>query len=133
MRRPALVLAALIATTAAHGQKVIPIWETPYRFDTKEQAWAPPSPPVRTTRENPSAEPGPLLPIQPVYRPRESKIESKTILRDEFGGRIDQHWDRFIRLRTSDDEVEVRGACESACTLVTAVVSRAQRSGVVPP
>ena len=38
------------------------------------------------------------------------------------GGRIDLHVAGFIRLSWNYDEVEVRGLCVSACTLVTAYI-----------
>ena len=43
------------------------------------------------------------------------------MLQAEFGGQINQHWQRFQLLALNGDEVEVRGQCKSACTLVMIV------------
>jgi hypothetical protein len=49
---------------------------------------------------------------------------SKTVLQNELGGAIDQHWRRFTLLLASGDQVEVRGKCQSACTLITARIPK---------
>jgi hypothetical protein len=46
----------------------------------------------------------------------------KTVLLNETGGRVDYHWLRFTDLARGGEEVEVRGRCPSACTLVVAVI-----------
>jgi hypothetical protein len=51
-------------------------------------------------------------------------LVSKTVLQDEYGGKIDEHMDRFAALADSGDEVEVRGTCQSACTLILARVPK---------
>jgi hypothetical protein len=43
-----------------------------------------------------------------------------TVLYDEKGGDIKAHWHRFRLLAESGDDVEIRGECPSACTLVMA-------------
>ena len=49
---------------------------------------------------------------------------AKVVLLYEPGGRILEHWERFTKMAARNDQVEVRGPCFSACTLVTAVMSR---------
>jgi|SRR5215813_6909297 len=49
---------------------------------------------------------------------------TKTPLRAEYGGRIDQHIERWKALAESGDDVEVRDLCASACTLVTAYIPK---------
>jgi hypothetical protein len=44
----------------------------------------------------------------------------RTVLLNEVGGRIDVQWIRFQLLAHSGEEVEIRGLCPSACTLITA-------------
>jgi len=48
----------------------------------------------------------------------------KAWLGRERGGRIDQHIERWKALAASGDDVEIRGRCASACTLVLAHVPK---------
>jgi hypothetical protein len=48
----------------------------------------------------------------------------KTVIRNDYGGRIDVYWQSFDALFISGDTVEVRGTCQSACTLVTARIPK---------
>jgi hypothetical protein len=48
----------------------------------------------------------------------------ESFLRAEYGGRIDQHIARWKALAASDDNVEIRDLCASACTLVTAYIPK---------
>jgi hypothetical protein len=50
----------------------------------------------------------------------------KTIVQGEAGGKLDEHWYRFASLNISGAEVEVRGKCQSACTLVTAQIPKSR-------
>jgi hypothetical protein len=56
--------------------------------------------------------------------PQTPQTPKKTVLRDETGGRIDDHWLRFQLLAQSGDDVEIRGLCGSACTLITAHIPK---------
>jgi hypothetical protein len=49
---------------------------------------------------------------------------NKTFLGGEQGGRIDQHIERWKALAASGGDVEIRGFCWSACTLVTAYIPK---------
>jgi hypothetical protein len=49
---------------------------------------------------------------------------AKTVLYDERGGRIVDHWERWKALAAQGGEVEIRGPCWSACTLIMAHISR---------
>jgi hypothetical protein len=49
---------------------------------------------------------------------------NKSFLGGERGGRIDQHVERWKALAASGDDVEIRGFCWSACTLVTAYIPK---------
>jgi len=57
--------------------------------------------------------PGP--PTVPIYT---------TVIHDEPGGTVMQHEIRFRKLAESGDNVEIRGSCMSACTLVVAYVPK---------
>jgi hypothetical protein len=46
----------------------------------------------------------------------------KTVLQGENGGKLDEHWYRFKALYASGAEVEIRGPCRSACTLITGAI-----------
>jgi hypothetical protein len=59
------------------------------------------------TKSQPSAEPA-------------KQAKPKTVLYNEPGGIISDHWKRWQALALSGDDVEIRGACTSACTLIMA-------------
>jgi len=46
------------------------------------------------------------------------------VIKDEPGGVLVAHWDRFYVHAKNRDDIEIRGGCFSACTVVTMVVSR---------
>jgi hypothetical protein len=68
------------------------------------------TPPLYQTSTTPS---GPMAPVR-----------AKTVLTNEPGGLLDRHANYFALLRTLGSEVEIRGMCQSACTLVMGVVER---------
>ena len=48
----------------------------------------------------------------------------KIVLYEERGGRIVYHWERWKALAAQGGEVEIRGPCWSACTLIMAHIPR---------
>jgi hypothetical protein len=48
----------------------------------------------------------------------------KTVLYDEPGGILFEHVNRWIALARSGDDVEIRGPCTSACTMIMAYVPK---------
>jgi hypothetical protein len=54
----------------------------------------------------------------------ESSAPAKTVLHSERGGLLNEHWERFRVLAAGGGEVEIRGACPSACTLVMSQVAK---------
>jgi hypothetical protein len=75
----------------------------------------------------PKPKPKPLADLEPLFAALAGvPFVSKTVLQDEYGGKLQEHWDRFAALAGTDDEVEIRGTCQSACTLVTARVPKAR-------
>ena len=66
------------------------------------------------SRQTPLPQPNPLRAFARIP-PR-----IKTVLYDEQGGMIAEHWQRWLKLAGSGDDVEIRGACVSACTLIMA-------------
>jgi hypothetical protein len=68
-------------------------------------------------RQTPLPQPNPL---RAFGRAIESPPRLKTVLYDEPGGMIAEHWQRWMKLAGSGDDVEIRGACVSACTLIIA-------------
>jgi hypothetical protein len=50
----------------------------------------------------------------------------KTVLQGEAGGKLDEHWYRFKAMNAAGVEVEVRGRCQSACTLITGVIPKSR-------
>lgn len=51
---------------------------------------------------------------------------TKTVLTREFGGSLREHWLRFQAVAAGGGEVEIRGPCPSACTLIMAHVAKAK-------
>jgi hypothetical protein len=49
---------------------------------------------------------------------------TKTVLTREFGGSLNEHWERFRVLAAAGGEVEIRGVCPSACTLIMSHVAK---------
>jgi hypothetical protein len=75
----------------------------------------------------PIPEPGtsPTKPFNPVYKPDAPVGVTKpriTVIDKEYGGAIDQHWRRFTLLAFAGDMIEIRGACESACTTIMGAI-----------
>jgi hypothetical protein len=73
----------------------------------------------RLRREDPDPSVGPELRSSPI-RPG----AAKTVLYEERGGRIVDHWERWKALAAQGGEVEIRGPCWSACTLIMAHIPR---------
>jgi hypothetical protein len=48
------------------------------------------------------------------------------VLQGETGGKLDEHWYRFKALAATGAEVEVRGKCQSACTMITGVIPKSR-------
>jgi hypothetical protein len=51
-------------------------------------------------------------------------IKPKTVLYDEPGGIFTEHWQRWHTLNLSGHDVEIRGSCVSACTMILAHISK---------
>src|SRR5262249_42733670 len=69
------------------------------------------------SRQAPLPRPNPLRAFgRAVERP-------KTVLYSEQGGSVVEHWQRWLKLAGSGNDVEIRGACVSACTLIMAHIS----------
>src|SRR5262245_66214282 len=67
----------------------------------------------------------------PLPRPRPAEAPEpvplpKTVLYFEPGGVLHEHIRRWQALAASGDDVEIRGLCGSACTLIMAYVPREQ-------
>src|SRR5262245_44529182 len=56
--------------------------------------------------------------------PEPPKAKQKTVLHSDSGGNISIYFERFKALGASGDDVEIRGKCLSACTLVTVFIPR---------
>jgi hypothetical protein len=65
-------------------------------------------------RQTPLPRPNPLRALA-----KHIPAKTKTVLYNEPGGDYWEHWRRFKALADSGDDVEIRGACASGCTLVT--------------
>jgi len=59
-------------------------------------------------------------PLRAFARERAPKV--RTVLYDEPGGELSAHVARWQALAQSDDDVEIRGPCDSACTLIMGYV-----------
>src|SRR5262245_42146230 len=81
----------------------------------------PPYPPVVCVAPNGATKPCESRhpPAQPAAR---SPAKTKTVLYNEPGGIIQDHVKRWRALAASGDDVEIRGPCVSACTLIMAFV-----------
>ena len=73
----------------------------------------------RLRRDDPAPSVAPDLRSSPI-RPG----AAKTVLYEERGGRIVDHWERWKALAAQGGEVEIRGPCWSACTLIMAHIPR---------
>ena len=75
-------------------------------------------------------DPNIMRPINPVYKPNQQEEEAAkptpavTIIDGELGGRINEHWQRFQRMVPTGTMIEIRGACESACTVIMGAIPR---------
>src|SRR5262249_13209182 len=75
------------------------------------------------------ARPIPLMPEDTalkyaVIKPTTPLPGYKVVLNYEQGGNVSLHWDRFETIAKRGDEVELRGDCYSACTLIMSLVKR---------
>jgi hypothetical protein len=128
MRRTALALAALLATTAAHAQSSI-IWprrviDPPGAIDPEEgvplykrtklppDGWLPPDQRALAALSAPIVPAALAPPLEPV------------VLNGGRGGRVHEHQSRFWALKQQGAPVEMRGGCYSACTLITAFIPK---------
>jgi hypothetical protein len=64
-------------------------------------------------RQTPLPRPNPLRAFA-----KHTPAKTKTVLYNEPGGDYWEHWYRFKKVADSGDDVEIRGACQSGCTLV---------------
>ena len=62
--------------------------------------------------------------IKPVNPESAIPAPTKTVLTREHGGSLREHWLRFQALAAGGGEVEIRGVCPSACTLVMSHVAK---------
>jgi hypothetical protein len=68
-------------------------------------------------RQTPLPRPNPLRAFA-----KHTPAKTKTVLYDEYGGVIQEHVRRFQTIAASGDDVEIRGVCNSACTLIVGIV-----------
>src|SRR5262249_19361041 len=61
---------------------------------------------------------------RPPPPPEPPKAKQKAVLYSEPGGNIRTHLERFKMLKASGDDVEIRGKCLSACTLIMTLIPR---------
>jgi hypothetical protein len=107
MIRLTLALALVVATPgyaeADLGTALKPLWDF---LDMVDRTWL-----KSALYERPA------LSEYPWSRP-------KTVLYDEPGGILLEHVNRWIALARSGDDVEIRGPCTSACTMIMAYVPK---------
>jgi hypothetical protein len=60
--------------------------------------------------------------LEPVWPEPPQLRNPKTVLYNEPGGSLDEHLKRWRALAQSNDDVEIRGRCPSACTMILAYV-----------
>jgi len=114
---------AIGITGAAFGQsvegfktvKTVPVPVTSSDHAKRPVAVTPPATP-------PSKPPAPDLGWAPGVMPDAAET---VVIKYGRGGRVDEHIWRFSGYRNKKSKVEIRGPCYSACTLVTAYVSKA--------
>jgi hypothetical protein len=133
--RTALALAALAYAGAAYRQRQsvhtitipsglpIPTTKSPWSDEQNRQA--------REALERMSREPIQSTPVTIVSIHRKiphpiTKPGGIIVLQNEGGGEIFGHIVRFQSLGASNNQIEVRGLCTSACTLVASYVPREQ-------
>src|SRR5262249_261720 len=57
---------------------------------------------------------------------RAAKSKQKTVIYDDFGGAFGIYFNRFKALKATGNDVEIRGACISGCTLITILIPSKQ-------
>jgi hypothetical protein len=64
--------------------------------------------------------------INPIYKPQPPRHDEQivTVIRVGRGGELDAHDKRYKALAVLGGEVEIRGPCSSACTLVMHHISK---------
>src|SRR5262245_22267803 len=101
----AVAAASFLACWSAFGQS-FEEWDRRLRRD--------PAPSVRR-------DPGPSIAPKGRF---DGAAPPKTVLYEERGGRLLDHWERWKALAAQGGEVEIRGPCWSACTLILAHIPR---------
>lgn len=122
MRRAAVTLAALLATTAAHAQSSIG-WP-PRVIDPEEGL-----PLYKSTRLPPAGYLDPdqrrLLALSaPIVPAALTPPLEPVVMNGGRGGLIAEHHVRFWALKRQGAAVEMRGPCWSACTLITSYIPK---------
>jgi hypothetical protein len=100
-----LAIAFMISIGVAFGQS-FEEWDRHLRRDPAPSVRSDPAPSVAPERRFNGAAP------------------PKTVLYEERGGRLVDHWERWKALAAQGGEVEIRGPCWSACTLILAHIPR---------
>jgi hypothetical protein len=111
--RDALIAFALMAAAPVYAEQAVKCLKP----DGTEESCASRQPFFEPTKRYDAEGLEKLLP--PPFGPTD-----KTFLGREQGGRIDQHIERWKALAASGEDVEIRGFCWSACTLVTAYIPK---------
>jgi hypothetical protein len=108
----------LLMAQAAHG-KDRPRSLAELFTEAPERFVVPPTP-VTSGWQDTYTKQSPPIPL--IQQP--PPIRHKTVMSTERGGKLDEHWNRFKALYLSGHEIEVRGRCPSACTLITGVIPK---------
>jgi hypothetical protein len=107
-----------------HMQEVFPTPPVP-QLSMQEAFPTPPQPAPQLSMQE--ACPTPLQPARP-HAGEGSRsapvFVARTVLRDERGGRIEDHQQRFQMLAARGDDVAICGVCMSACALVLAHIPK---------
>ena len=106
MKRLLLIATALACWSGAAFGQSFEEWDRRLRRDPAPSVRRDPAPSVAPKRRFDGAAP------------------QKIVLYEERGGRIVDHWERWKALAAQGGEVEIRGPCWSACTLIMAHIPR---------
>jgi hypothetical protein len=123
VRRTAVTLAALLATTTAHAQASI-FSPSPYVVDPEGEAplykrkFLPPAGWMPADQRMLLALSAPIVPAALAPPPE------PTVMNGGRGGMIGEHHARFWALKQRGAAVEMRGGCYSACTLITSYIPK---------
>ena len=115
------VMTVMTCTAAAQQETIVP--KTVKTIEVSHYKMWPDAPPDRSPIPPPQAGVGNAVP--PSWtRPGSVPPPKTVVIKYGQGGRVDEHISQFAIYRNTGANVEVRGPCYSACTMLTTYIER---------